>query len=213
MAVPAGGLPVLQGSFGKSAAHIHIHPNVRTIAGVSRVCKVSALPPSFLEEDKRGLTQQLLTGNSTYGGDQASKMSSSLSFVDRVVGTTLHNNERSASDLAMPSLHSLQPELHHVTDFCIDEKALQSPVSSLTHNLIIIILNQELPICTPALWKQGQLHICADGGANRLYDELPFFFPLEAADTVRRSLRAAVSTAAVPTLAVFTATVSCSALH
>ncbi|KAA3462491.1 thiamine pyrophosphokinase 1-like isoform X1 [Gossypium australe] len=32
----------------------------------------------------------------------------------------------------------------------------------------------------------AQLHLCADGGANRLYDEMPLFFPQEDASHVRR---------------------------
>ncbi|MBA0845983.1 hypothetical protein Goarm_022726 [Gossypium armourianum] len=32
----------------------------------------------------------------------------------------------------------------------------------------------------------AQLHLCADGGANRLYDEMPLFFPQEDASDVRR---------------------------
>ncbi|KAK9017940.1 hypothetical protein V6N11_000936 [Hibiscus sabdariffa] len=33
----------------------------------------------------------------------------------------------------------------------------------------------------------ARLHLCADGGANRLFDEMPLFFPNENASDVRRS--------------------------
>ncbi|XP_022727737.1 thiamine pyrophosphokinase 1-like isoform X1 [Durio zibethinus] len=54
---------------------------------------------------------------------------------------------------------------------------------SLTYALVL--LNQSLPRFTPLLWKHGQLRLCADGGANRLYDEMPLLFPLEDASDVR----------------------------
>ncbi|KAK4418145.1 Thiamine pyrophosphokinase [Sesamum alatum] len=55
---------------------------------------------------------------------------------------------------------------------------------SLTYALLI--LNRRLPRFTPLLWKHAQLRMCADGGANRLYDELPLLFADEDALAVRR---------------------------
>ncbi|KDP28141.1 hypothetical protein JCGZ_13912 [Jatropha curcas] len=55
--------------------------------------------------------------------------------------------------------------------------------SSLTYALVV--LNQRLPRFAPLLWKHAQLRLCADGGANRVYDELPMFFPDEDALDVR----------------------------
>ncbi|XP_057461865.1 thiamine pyrophosphokinase 1-like isoform X1 [Actinidia eriantha] len=43
----------------------------------------------------------------------------------------------------------------------------------------LIVLNQRLPRFTPLLWTKAQLRICADGGANRVFDELPQLFPHE----------------------------------
>ncbi|GLJ05050.1 hypothetical protein SUGI_0010060 [Cryptomeria japonica] len=50
----------------------------------------------------------------------------------------------------------------------------------------LIVLNYELPAFTPALWDRAQLRLCADGGANRLYDEMPKFFPQEDPVLVRQ---------------------------
>ncbi|KAG2322542.1 hypothetical protein Bca52824_015755 [Brassica carinata] len=49
----------------------------------------------------------------------------------------------------------------------------------------IVVLNQKLPRFTPLLWEHAKLRLCADGGANRIYDELPLFFPHEDALLIR----------------------------
>ncbi|KAK9084226.1 hypothetical protein Scep_030697 [Stephania cephalantha] len=48
---------------------------------------------------------------------------------------------------------------------------------SLTYALVV--LNQRLPRFTPLLWKHAQLRLCADGGANRVFDEMPQLMPDE----------------------------------
>jgi len=50
----------------------------------------------------------------------------------------------------------------------------------------LIILNYDVPRFTAALWDRAQLRLCADGGANRLYDEIPTFFPEEDPLLVRK---------------------------
>jgi hypothetical protein len=35
------------------------------------------------------------------------------------------------------------------------------------------------------LFRAAHLHLCADGGANRVYDEMPLFFPHEDPSDVR----------------------------
>ncbi|KAF2315000.1 hypothetical protein GH714_037494 [Hevea brasiliensis] len=43
---------------------------------------------------------------------------------------------------------------------------------------VLVVLNQRLP-------RTARLRVCADGGANRVYDEMPFLFPHEEALDVR----------------------------
>ena len=48
-----------------------------------------------------------------------------------------------------------------------------SPSASSCGSLVLIVTNFSLPACTPALWHAASLRLVADGGANRLFDELP----------------------------------------
>ncbi|XP_031744246.1 thiamine pyrophosphokinase 2 isoform X2 [Cucumis sativus] len=83
--------------------------------------------------------------------------------------------------------------LFHSSDFL-----LPSPSSSSSSSLpdrrrsstyALVLLNQRLPKFTPLLWKHAQLRLCADGGANRVFDEFPLMFPhLDALD-VRNSYK------------------------
>lgn len=40
-------------------------------------------------------------------------------------------------------------------------------------NTVLLVLNYTLPKLTPEVWRSAKMRVCADGGANRLYDELP----------------------------------------
>ncbi|XP_072961729.1 thiamine pyrophosphokinase 1-like isoform X1 [Typha angustifolia] len=53
----------------------------------------------------------------------------------------------------------------------------------LTYSLVV--LNQSLPRFSPLLWSHARLRVCADGGANRIYDEMPELFPEQDPHDVR----------------------------
>ncbi|KAJ6873469.1 thiamine pyrophosphokinase 1 isoform X1 [Populus alba x Populus x berolinensis] len=57
--------------------------------------------------------------------------------------------------------------------------------SSVTYALVV--LNRPLPRFTPLLWNHAQVRVCADGGANRVFDEMPLLFPSDDALDVRQS--------------------------
>ncbi|KMT17500.1 hypothetical protein BVRB_2g037030 isoform A [Beta vulgaris subsp. vulgaris] len=64
--------------------------------------------------------------------------------------------------------------MHHSTAFLLP---LIPSEQGFSLKYALVILNQRLPRFTPLLWEHAKLRICADGGANRLFDELPQFFP------------------------------------
>ncbi|KAH9309245.1 hypothetical protein KI387_037156, partial [Taxus chinensis] len=72
--------------------------------------------------------------------------------------------------------------IEHCADFL-------QPTVTRTHSprsYALIVLNYQLPSLTPSLWDRAQLRICADGGANRLHDEIPKFFPMENPALIRQ---------------------------
>ncbi|XP_027348890.1 thiamine pyrophosphokinase 2 isoform X1 [Abrus precatorius] len=60
-----------------------------------------------------------------------------------------------------------------------------NPTCSISLNYALVVLNQSLPRFAPLLWDHAQLRVCADGGANRVYDEMPLFFPQQQPSHVR----------------------------
>ncbi|OWM77981.1 thiamine pyrophosphokinase 1-like isoform X1 [Punica granatum] len=72
--------------------------------------------------------------------------------------------------------------VHHSSAFLLPSVA---PDHRPSLNYALIVLNQRLPRFTPLLWQHAQLRLCADGGANRVFDEMPGLFPHEDAVAVR----------------------------
>jgi len=62
-------------------------------------------------------------------------------------------------DVMMHSSSFLLPKLHR-------------PVNRPVKNYALVVLNQHLPRFMPRLWDHANLRICADGGANRIFDEM-----------------------------------------
>ncbi|CAL4950129.1 unnamed protein product [Urochloa decumbens] len=62
-------------------------------------------------------------------------------------------------DVMMHSSSFLLPKLHQ-------------PASTPVKNYALVVLNQHLPRSMPRLWSHANLRICADGGANRIFDEM-----------------------------------------
>uniref|UniRef100_A0A0D9WFQ7 Thiamine pyrophosphokinase n=1 Tax=Leersia perrieri TaxID=77586 RepID=A0A0D9WFQ7_9ORYZ len=50
----------------------------------------------------------------------------------------------------------------------------------------LLVLNQRLPRFAPLLWDRARVRVCADGGANRLFDDMPELLPGQDPDEVRR---------------------------
>lgn len=104
--------------------------------------------------------------------------------------------------------------MSHSSTFLLPPPSSNQTTPSLTYALVV--LNQRLPRFSPLLWSHGsypgpfrfaqcrllfflpilidivcvfwaaQLRLCADGGANRLYDDMPLLLPHEDASVVRQ---------------------------
>ncbi|MCO5602814.1 hypothetical protein L7F22_056953 [Adiantum nelumboides] len=74
-------------------------------------------------------------------------------------------------------------ELSHRATFL----RFESPSECLDNNDInvLVVLNYQLPLIIISLWEQACFRICADGGANRLYDYLPELLPSDDPTAVR----------------------------
>jgi len=75
--------------------------------------------------------------------------------------------------------------MKHITDYSI-VKSSGKGEENPRRKIGLVLLNYHLPRFTPLLWDQSCLRVCADGGANRLFDELPLLFPKDDPDIVRR---------------------------
>ncbi|XP_047060832.1 thiamine pyrophosphokinase 2-like isoform X1 [Lolium rigidum] len=58
----------------------------------------------------------------------------------------------------------------HSSSFLLPK--LHQPAKTPANNYNLVVLNQHLPRFMPRLWAQAKLRICADGGANRIFDEM-----------------------------------------
>ncbi|NP_001152100.1 thiamin pyrophosphokinase 1 isoform X2 [Zea mays] len=58
----------------------------------------------------------------------------------------------------------------HSSSFLLPK--LYQPVNKPVKNYALVVLNQHLPRFMPRLWDHANLRICADGGANHIFDEM-----------------------------------------
>ncbi|KAF8015095.1 hypothetical protein BT93_H0786 [Corymbia citriodora subsp. variegata] len=81
--------------------------------------------------------------------------------------------------------------MRHCSSFLLPSPASPSAASAADNDGLrhpayaLIVLNQRLPRFAPLLWQHAQVRMCADGGANRVYDEMPDLFPHEDASVIR----------------------------
>eukprot|EP00898_Chlorokybus_atmophyticus_P008319 jgi/Chlat1/8489/Chrsp80S07886 len=89
----------------------------------------------------------------------------------------------SSSSMAAGHGHDQPPKdeevMEHRSDF------LRGDGGDKPGGFALLLLNFTLPKNTPELWKRASIRVCADGASNRLYDEIPRWFPGVPADTVR----------------------------
>ncbi|XP_071738322.1 thiamine pyrophosphokinase 1 isoform X1 [Rutidosis leptorrhynchoides] len=63
----------------------------------------------------------------------------------------------------------------HSSTFLLPPPITADGKHSFPATYALIILNQRLPRFSPLLWEHATIRVCADGGANRLFDNMPEF--------------------------------------
>ncbi|KAL8143072.1 hypothetical protein V2J09_016104 [Rumex salicifolius] len=96
--------------------------------------------------------------------------------------SAINTQDRSTGHLPMEVMH-------HSTAFLLPPTL--SPASEIQRRIpptfyALVVLNQPLPSFAPLLWQHAQLKVFADGGANRVFDEMPLLFPHEEVLSVRQ---------------------------
>lgn len=78
--------------------------------------------------------------------------------------------------------------MRHSSAFLLPSPSSSSPAPGPADDatvLALVILNQPLPRFAPLLWSRAALRVCADGGANRVFDGMPELLPGHDPDEVR----------------------------
>ncbi|XP_037468591.1 thiamine pyrophosphokinase 3-like isoform X2 [Triticum dicoccoides] len=75
-----------------------------------------------------------------------------------------------------------RPAMSHSSAFLLPSSA--TPAAS-ADAYAVVVLNQRLPRFAPLLWDRAQVRVCADGGANRVFDGMPELLPGHDPDDVR----------------------------
>ncbi|PNT73522.1 thiamine pyrophosphokinase 1 [Brachypodium distachyon] len=77
------------------------------------------------------------------------------------------------------------PTMTHSSSFLLPSPPAEAAAAADAVAYAVIVLNQRLPRFASLLWTRAQLRVCADGGANRLFDGMPELHPGEDPDEVR----------------------------
>uniref|UniRef100_A0A0E0DQM6 thiamine diphosphokinase n=1 Tax=Oryza meridionalis TaxID=40149 RepID=A0A0E0DQM6_9ORYZ len=93
------------------------------------------------------------------------------------------------SALADAAAMALRPAMSHSSAFLLPSpSAAAAGPDADGAAYALLVLNQRLPRFAPRLWDRAQVRVCADGGANRVFDGMPELFPGQDPDEVRRSV-------------------------
>ncbi|XP_062231229.1 thiamine pyrophosphokinase 3-like [Phragmites australis] len=76
-----------------------------------------------------------------------------------------------------------RPTMRHSSSFL--DPSSPAPPDDASSSLALIVLNQRLPRFAPLLWSRAAVRVCADGGANRVFDGMPELIPGQDPDEVR----------------------------
>eukprot|EP00249_Psilotum_nudum_P018125 c26648_g1_i1 orf=550-1419(+) len=82
-------------------------------------------------------------------------------------------NSFACSEEERGGLEGMFRNIRHSSNFLCNHDFSKDMGKCRVDAYALIILNNCLPWFTPVLWKEAKLRICADGGANRIYDDLP----------------------------------------
>ncbi|CAL4972301.1 unnamed protein product [Urochloa decumbens] len=77
------------------------------------------------------------------------------------------------------------PAMTHSSAFLLPASTPPPSNDAATTTYALVVLNQRLPRFAPLLWSRARLRLCADGGANRVFDGMPELLPGEDPAEVR----------------------------
>ncbi|PWZ19591.1 Thiamine pyrophosphokinase 3 [Zea mays] len=89
-----------------------------------------------------------------------------------------------------PTAPTQRPTMRHSSAFLLPSTAPSSPAPGPDDAAVaVVVLNQPLPRFAPLLWSRAAVRVCADGGANRVFDGMPALLPGQDPDEVRASYK------------------------
>ncbi|KAK1669473.1 hypothetical protein QYE76_057632 [Lolium multiflorum] len=74
------------------------------------------------------------------------------------------------------------PTMTHSSSFLLPSPP-PPPADAVSY--AVVVLNQRLPRFAPLVWTRARLRVCADGGANRVFDGMPDLLPGQDPDEIR----------------------------